>query len=221
MNSLSLSAPSGSVPAAILRPRIAVLAALLACASAVQATQLPPQNLSQMIGKAALIVSGEVVAVKDGIQDGVPYTEVTLKVAGSAKQDLAPKSSYTFRQFGLLKARKMSDGRYLLPAKIEGMPTWVVGERVLTFMNKPSAKTGLSSPVGLAQGKFSINGSKAANSFNNVGLFDGVQVITRGLLRAPETSMLSKTSGPVDVNVLQGLVSRAVKNNWIATGAMR
>jgi hypothetical protein len=115
----------------------------------------------------------------------------------------------------------MADGRYLLPAKIEGMPTWVVGERVLTFMNKPSAKTGLSSPVGLAQGKFSINGSKAANSFNNVGLFDGVQVVTRGLLRAPETSMLSKNSGPVDVNVLQGLVSRAVKNNWIATGALR
>lgn len=199
----------------------AMLAAMLVCAPAVQATQLPPQNLSQMIAKADLIVSGEVIAVKDGIQDGMPYTEITLKVAGSVKRDLAPKSSYTFRQFGLLKARKMADGRYLLPAKIEGMPTWAVGERVMTFMNKPTSVTGLSTPVGLAQGKFNINGSKASNSFNNVGLFEGVQVVTRGLLRAPETNMLSKTSGAVDVNVLQGLVSRAVKNNWIATGALR
>lgn len=225
MKSQFRSARSRALPSAARRPRLALLSALLlallAGASSVQATQLPTQNLSQMIAKADLIVSGEVVAVKDGIHDGVPYTEVTLKVAGSVKQDLAPKSSYTFRQFGLLKARKMADGRYLLPAKIEGMPTWAVGERVMTFMNKPTAKSGLSTPVGLAQGKFSINGSKATNSFNNVGLFEGVQVVTRGLLRAPETNMLSKTSGAVDVNVLQGLVSRAVKNNWIATGAMR
>jgi hypothetical protein len=213
---MKLSAPHPKTPKHQLLAGVLALLAPLA-----QATQLPPQNLSQMIAKADLIVSGEVTSVKDGIQDGVPYTEVTLKVAGSAKRDLAPKSSYTFRQFGLLKARRMADGRYLLPAKIEGMPSWHVGERVMTFMNKPATKTGLSTPVGLAQGKLSINGSKAANSFNNVGLFDGVQVTTRGLLRAPETAMLSKPSGAVDIHVLQGLVSRAVKNNWIATGAMR
>lgn len=207
-------------------PRRGLLAGLLALGAAslapqAQAMQLPTQNLSQMIAKSDVIVSGEVTSVKDGIQDGVPYTEVTLKVTGSAKQDLALKSSYTFRQFGLLKARKLDDGRYLLPAKIEGMPSWRVGERVMTFMNKPSSKTGLTTPVGLTQGKLSINGGKAANSFNNVGLFEGVQVSKRDLLRAPETSMLSTTSGAVDVNVLQGLVSRAVKNNWIGTGEMR
>lgn len=207
-------------------PRRGLLAGLLALGAAslaplAQATQLPTQNLSQMIAKSDVIVSGEVTSVKDGIQDGVPYTEVTLKVTGSAKQDLALKSNYTFRQFGLLKARKLDDGRYLLPAKIEGMPSWRVGERVMTFMNKPSSKTGLTTPVGLTQGKLSINGGKAANSFNNVGLFEGVQVSKRDLLRAPETSMLSTTSGAVDVNVLQGLVSRAVTNNWIGTGEMR
>ncbi|MCV2368101.1 hypothetical protein [Roseateles oligotrophus] len=220
---MKLFAPQLKIPKTPPRRLLAGMLTLGAASLAplAQATQLPPQNLSQMIDKADLIVSGEVTAVKDGIQDGVPYTEVTLKVAGSVKKDLAPKSNYTFRQFGLLKARKMDDGRYLLPAKIEGMPTWHVGERVMTFMNKPASKTGLSTPVGLAQGKFSINGNKAANSFNNAGLFDGVQVVTRGLLRASETSMLSKPAGAVDANVLQGLVSRAVKNNWIATGAMR
>ncbi|MCV2350904.1 hypothetical protein [Paucibacter sp. Y2R2-4] len=198
----------------------ALLAASACLALPALATQLPPQNLSQMIAKADLIVSGQVTAVKDGIENGLPFTEVTLKVSGSAKQSLDTSSSYSFRQYGLLKPRKMSDGRYLLPAKIEGMPSWRVGERVLTFMNKPAAATGLRTPVGLAQGKFSINGSKASNAFNNEGLFDGVSVDS-GLLRSSETTMLAKRSGAVDLAVLQGLVNRAVKNNWIATGVMR
>ncbi len=198
----------------------ALLLATASLATPALATQLPLQNLSQLIAKADLIVSGEVTAVKDGIENGLPYTEVTLKVSGSAKQTLDTKSSFSFRQYGLLTPRKMSDGRYLLPAKIEGMPTWRVGERVLSFMNKPAASTGLRTPVGLAQGKFSINGNKAANAFNNEGLFDGVSVDS-GLLRSSESTMLSKRSGAVDQAVLQGLVNRAVKNNWIATGVMR
>ncbi|MEJ6005080.1 hypothetical protein WG899_05945 [Paucibacter sp. AS339] len=210
-------APPRALSSAI---RTALLAASASLALPALATQLPPQNLSQMIAKADLIVSGQVTAVKDGIENGLPFTEVTLKVSGSAKQTLDTSSSYSFRQYGLLKPRKMSDGRYLLPAKIEGMPTWQVGERVLTFMNKPAAATGLRTPVGLAQGKFSINGSKAANAFNNEGLFEGVSVDS-GLLRNSETAMLAKRSGAVDLAVLQGLVNRAVKNNWVATGVMR
>jgi hypothetical protein len=200
--------------------RSALLAATAALALPAMATQLPPQNLSQMIAKADLIVSGQVTAVKDGIENGLPFTEVTLKVGGSAKQALEPNSSYSFRQYGLLAPRKLSDGRYLLPAKIEGMPSWKVGERVLTFMNKPAAKSGMRTPVGLAQGKFSINGNKATNAFNNEGLFEGVSV-NSGLLRSSEAAMLAKRSGAVDLAVLQGLVNRAVKNNWVATGVMR
>jgi hypothetical protein len=200
--------------------RSALLATSASLALPALATQLPPQNLSQMIAKADVIVSGQVTAVKDGIENGLPFTEVTLKVSGSAKQSLEASSSYSFRQYGLLKARKMGDGRYLLPAKIEGMPSWRVGERVLTFMNKPATTTGLRTPVGLAQGKFTINGNKAANAFNNEGLFEGVSVDS-GLLRSSETAMLAKRSGAVDLAVLQGLVNRAVKNNWVATGEMR
>lgn len=185
-----------------------------------QATQLPRQNLAQLIGRADLIVSGQVTAVKDGIQDGLPYTEITLKVSSSAKKTLAPQSSYSFRQYGLLRARKMNDGRYLLPARIEGMPSWQVGEKVMAFMNKPAARSGFSTPVGLAQGKLSITGNKASNGFNNVGLFEGLEV-TPGLLRRNEARMLENRSGGVDLNTLQGLVQRSLKNNWLATGAMR
>ena len=201
--------------------RLCLLAATAAAGPAAQATQLVPQNLTQLIAKADLIVTGRVTAVKDGITpEGVPYTEVTLKISGSAKKTLRKDGNYTFRQFGLLKARRIEGGRYLLPAKIEGMPTWTVGEQVMSFMNRPASRTGLVTPVGLAQGKLTISGTKAANSFNNVGLFDKVEV-SGGQLPKAESAMLSQTSGGVELGALQGLVQRAVKNNWIANGVMR
>ncbi|WP_083748990.1 hypothetical protein [Pelomonas sp. KK5] len=214
--------------------------AALAVAPAAHATQLVPQNLTQMIAKADTIVAGRVTSVSDGISpEGVPYTEVTLKLsaapkpvvaaaaasrgssrAAASQSAAAAPATYTFRQYGLLKPRRMSDGRYLLPARIEGMPTWRVGEQVMSFMNKPAARTGLTTPVGLAQGKLTIEGTRAVNAFNNVGLFDKVQV-SAGLLQGREAAMLGQTSGGVDLAVLQGLVQRAVKGNWVSSGAMR
>ncbi|HEY1090717.1 MAG TPA: hypothetical protein VGE47_06485 [Burkholderiaceae bacterium] len=218
---------------AALRPTwVAALLALGAVLSPLaQASQLVPQNLTQMIAKADRIVTGRVMAVKDGISaEGVPFTEVTLKLSEGAQRGLKSRKSgraaapgegnYTFRQYGLLKPRRMGDGRYMLPAKIEGMPTWRVGEQVMSFMNKPAARTGLVTPVGLAQGKLTISGSKAANSFNNVGLFDKVQ-INSGLLRGKESAMLGQNAGGVELEVLQGLVQRAIRDNWVSTGAMR
>lgn len=213
-------------------PAPTLLALLLAgTALQAQATQLVPQNLTQLVAKADVIVIGRVSAVKDGISpEGLPFTEVTLQVSGSAKRELVAKSrgngqpqassEFSFRQYGLLKPRRMPDGRFLLPAKIEGMPTWTVGEQVISFMNRPAARTGLTTPVGLAQGKLTINGTKAANSFNNVGLFDNVAV-NSGLLHRDESTMLNQRAGGVEVAVLQGLVQRAVANNWVSTGAMR
>ena len=184
------------------------------------ASQLVPQNLKQMIQVSDLIVSGEVTKVTDGIDKGVPFTEVTLKVKGSLKRKLATQSSYRIRQYGLLRHRRMADGRYLLAARIEGMPTWTVGETVTTFMNKPAAHTGLMTPVGLAQGKFTLSGSRLSNGFDNRDLFKGVSVDPR-VLKPSEAAMLSQRSGALDANVLHGLVKRALAEQWIERGVMR
>jgi hypothetical protein len=194
------------------------LAALLAAPA--QASQLVPQNLKQMIRASDVIVTGEVSKVTDGMQGNLPFTEITLKVKGSIKRDLKDGSSYSFRQYGLLKPRKMPNGSFMLPAKIEGMPTWTVGEHVTTFLNKPAARTGLTTPVGLAQGKLTMGGTKAANSFNNHGLFKGVKVDPTHL-NAGEAAMLAKQDGAVESGVLLQLVRKAVKENWIETGVMR
>lgn len=204
--------------------RRAILPALLALAGLLappaHASQVVPQNLKNMIGKADLIVTGEVSRVTDGIEGNLPYTEVTLKVKGSMKKKLAAGSSYSFRQYGLLKPRKMPDGSFMLPAKIEGMPTWTVGEKVTTFLNKPAARTGLTTPVGLAQGKLTGGGGKLSNSFNNQGLFKDVK-IDAAHLSASEAAMLKRNEGAVETGVLLTLVERAVKEEWIARGVMR
>ncbi len=213
---ISLRSRRGLLPA--LLGLTAIAASLLATPT--QASQLVPQNLKQMIQASDLIVSGEVSKLTDGIAHGVPFTEVTLKVKSSLKQELAENSSYSFRQYGLLKTRKMSDGRYLLASRIEGMASWTVGEKVTTFLNKPALRTGLVTPVGLAQGKFTSSGAQLANSFNNRDLFKGMTV-DPSVLNAKEAAMLAKHGGAVEGGVLTNFVKRAVNEQWIAKGVMR
>ena len=184
------------------------------------ASQLVSQNLKQMIDVADVIVTGEVSKVTDGVENGLPFTEVTMKVNSSIKRDLALNSNYSFRQYGLLKPRKLQDGRYLLATKIEGMATWTVGEKVTTFMNKPAIHTRMATPVGMAQGKFTYSGAQAANSFDNRGLFKGMSV-DPSVLNAKESAMLAKPAGSVEGEVLMNFVKRAVKEKWIEKGVMR
>jgi len=169
---------------------------------------------------AEVIVTGKVSKITDGIENGIPFTEVTMQVDSSIKREMAANSNYSFRQYGLLKARKLQDGRYLLPTKIEGMATWTVGEKVTTFMNKPATHTRMTTPVGMAQGKFTYSGSQTANSFDNRNLFKGMSV-DPGKLNAKESAMLAKPAGSVEGEVLINLVKRAVKEQWIEKGVMR
>jgi hypothetical protein len=202
----------------VLLPGVCILAATLAAPS--QASQLVSQNLKQMIDAADVVVTGKISKVTDGIDNGIPFTEVTMLVDSSIKREMAANSNYSFRQYGLLKTRKMTDGRYLLATKIEGMATWTVGEKVTTFLNKPASRSGMRTPVGMAQGKFTYSGSQAANSFDNRNLFKGMTV-DPGVLNARESAMIAKPAGAVEGDVLINLVKRAVKERWIEKGVMR
>jgi len=202
----------------VLLPVVCILAA--ASVAPAQASQLVPQNLKQMIHASDVIVTGEVSKVTDGLENGLPFTEVTMKVNSSIKRELAVNSNYVFRQYGLLKPRKMKDGRFLLATKIEGMATWTVGEKVTTFMNKPASRSGMVTPVGMAQGKFTYSGAQAANSFDNRNLFKGMSV-DAGVLSDRESAMLAKQAGSVEGDVFVNLVKRAVKEQWIEKGVMR
>jgi hypothetical protein len=187
---------------------------------AAHAMKLKQQNLTQLIADSQSIIAGKVTRVTDGVApNGMPYTEITVSVADSAKGELRGGAKYTFRQFGLVKPRKMPNGSTLVAVTPDGFPNWKVGEQVVAFMYKPASRTGLQTTAGLAQGKLNVLDGRVQNEFNNRGLFDGVK-IQDGLLSAKEREMLS-SKGAVDAATFVGLVGRAVTGNWIATGEMR
>ena len=200
---------------------VAVLAAAaLLGTPAANAVKLKQQNLTQLITDADQIVAGKVTRVTDGVSpSGLPYTEITIAVADSAKGELRGGKPYTFRQFGLLEPRKMPNGRVLVAVTPEGFPRWQEGEQVVAFLYRPANRTGLQTTAGLAQGKLTVLDGRIANEFNNRGLFEGVQV-SDDLLSEKERAML-KSQGPVDAATFVGLVGRAVNEQWIARGEMR
>ena len=94
---------------------VALAAIMLLNVSIAQAATLKTQNLTQLISDSQSIIEGTVKTVTDGIdENGLPYTEVTITVHTSAKGAVANDTEYTFRQFGLIKPRKMEDGSTLL-----------------------------------------------------------------------------------------------------------
>ena len=192
---------------------------LLALAPAASAVKLRSQNLTQLIGQSDSIVAGTVKSVSDGIDaDGVPYTEVTLAVASSAKGAIADQTEYTFRQFGLLAPRTMANGHRLLAAAPDGFPRWHEGETVVAFLYKPASRTGLQTTTGMAQGKLSLINGSLRNEFDNAGLFAGVEIDAE---LSPEEQNMLTTPGAVDAQTFMGLVHRAVAESWIENGEMR
>lgn len=194
---------------------VAALAFVAAAAAAAEAPRM--QNLTQLIADSDSIIAGKVERVTDGVdENGMPFTEVTIAVSASAKGGAPRGSNYTFRQFGQARAAAAADGAELAA---EGFPQWVAGERVLAFLCPPAARTRFQTTTGLAQGKLRLKNGRAQNEFGNQGLFEGVR-IQDGLLTAREQAMVD-SRGAVDSVAFIGLVSRAVEERWIESGAMR
>ncbi len=183
---------------------LATIVASVIFAPATIAQKHIKQNIRQMVSVSESIVSGEVISVKDGFDEKKrPYTEITIKVTQDAKGKHSPGSEYTFRQFGLLEPRSMGKGKVYLAVSPEGFAHWTKGEQVIAFMN-PDFGGGLTSTVGLEQGKFNVSNGKVINQVNNLGLFEGLD--TSSL--SDEEQNLITTPGAVDVGTFMGLVGK-------------
>ena len=202
---------------------VALLAALVSAAilaAPAHAMKVQSRNLTQLISDSSSIIHGTVTSVTDGIDsNNVPYTEVTIAISSIAKGDHVEGSSYTFRQFGLLRPRDMGNGRLRVALTPEGFPRWREGETVLAFLRAPASITGLQTTAGVAQGKFSQINGQLINDYNNAGLFDGVR-ISDALLDDETRNMLTQP-GAVDAAAFMDLIGRAVAENWIETGDMQ
>jgi hypothetical protein len=127
-----------------------------------------PVNLAYLSQRSDVIIQGQVTSVKHTHLAGypnIPSVEVTLNVERSLRG--LPGSAYTFREVYLgLRSRQGKQG-------------YSVGQRLFLFLPSPS-QYGLSSPIGIGQGRFfiaadSAGNAKLANENGNSGLFRDVE----------------------------------------------
>jgi len=195
-------------------PAIGLLLVCLAVVSVVpvDGATVKRRNIGHLVSMGTDIIAGQVTGVSDGFDaNGVPYTEVTLRVDEAPKG--AASGTYTFRQFGLIEPHDMGNGRVNLNVTPDGWPTYSRGEDVVLFLYKKASLTGLRTTVGLFQGKFMVEDGQITNVISNEGLFRGVNV-DRRMLNEKEAAMLNTTKGGVPVETFLSFVNKSVQEQW-------
>ncbi len=207
-------------PYRVLTLAVVAVTTLLLLVPGAQAMKLKNQNLTQLISGSQSIVFGTVSHVTDGFDPkGVPYTEVTIAVGSAAKGNLDEGNDYTFRQFGLLKPRNMGNGKIYLGVSPEGFPRWREGETVVAFLRQPASITGLQTTAGMGQGKLVLRDGELVNEYNNVGMFEGMDIDTS--LLSDEQQNMIVNPGSINATAFIDLVGRAVKEQWIEKGVLK
>jgi hypothetical protein len=159
-------------------------------------------DLTYLAQRADVIVHGRVVDVENEIMPGyenIPTVKVTLQVEDMMR---GPKGdTYTFREVSVgIRARM-------------GRKAYRTGQELLLFMTAPS-EIGLSSPVGIEQGRFHIarnpEGSPLViNEQNNIGLFKNVaqaaSMAGRPLTES-QRRIASSEKGPVPLNEFVSII---------------
>lgn len=168
--------------------------------------QTAPANLEQLVHTATTILRGNVVSAK--IEPHPQFANlqtvvVTISVGKVLKGETG--GTYTFRQF-IWDARDASDTAGYRKA----------GE-VLLFLNRVSSY-GLTSPVGLDQGRFLVmrdakGEAFALNGRHNSGLFDQVasHAASRGIVLSRQAqAMMAKPGGQVMLGALEDAIGALV-----------
>ncbi len=169
-----------------------------------------PQNLAELVDEAATIVRGHVVSARvepHPTLQNLHTVVVTFKVEETLKGQPGP--TFTFRQFIWdIRDRQEAAG-------------YRKGQHLLLLLTKPS-QYGLSSPVGLAQGRFRIRrdpqgNERAVNGAGNAGLFRNFDTVVteRGLALTPGQDDLIKQqrAGPVTLDELESLIRTLAGTN--------
>jgi hypothetical protein len=158
-----------------------------------------PANLNHLVDNAQIIVRGNVVsAVLEPHPQfaNLQTVVVTFAVAKTFKGQVPP--TLTFRQFVWDIKDATGSGGYHK------------SEELLLFLN-PTSVYGLTSPVGMEQGRFRVlrddRGNRfAVNGRGNIGLFADVATksAARGVTFSPQArAMLSKSAGQVSLGTLE------------------
>jgi hypothetical protein len=171
-------------------------------ASAQLRAQTAPADLDQLVHNAATILRGNVIsaAIEPHPQfSNIQTVVVTISVSRVLKGE--PSTTYTFRQF-VWDIRDTADAAGYRKA----------GE-LLLFLN-PNSPYGLTSPVGLDQGRFRVmrdprGKAFAVNGRANFGLFNQLssKAASRGVVFSQQAqAMMAKPQGQVPLDSLEDAI---------------
>jgi hypothetical protein len=175
-------------------------------------------NIVDLLAESDVIVRGNVTGLSDGFENGVPYTEVTMQVTESLRGGTG--ESFTFRQFGLLAPKKMSNGKVNISVTPAGWAKYQEGEEAILFVGQQASLTGLRTTVGLGQGKIAFKGGNAESQYGNVGLFENVDVDAK-LVNDSDKRVLATQKGAVNKESFLSFVRKAVNGKWVEGGKLR
>lgn len=178
-------------------------------------TSLIHRNLKELVVTSERIFIGQCIAVQEGElkfpRGTIFYTEYTFQVSESIKGNV--DGVITFKQYGLAKPRQIDENTILYNRPV-GMPVYNENEEYMLFLIGDS-RLGLTSPVGLYQGAFSITQDQlgrqvALNGASNRGLFKNMssdELSTLALTRT-ELTLATRTKGPFILNDFVSVVKK-------------
>ena len=194
---------------------VALSALLCLCVSAYPAAKqrgalTANLNLADLAAQAGVIVRGRIVSTR--VEPHPDFSSlwtvvVTIQVDEAIKGQVG--ASYSFRQF-IWDPRDRQDAA-----------GYQKGQNVLLLLSTPSSN-GLSSPIGLEQGRFQLSADgagivRATNGRNNVGLLNGVggRATAKGIRLAPRSAALlaSQSEGPLALDDLLSLIRQFASGN--------
>ena len=183
---------------------LALLAALLVQPASSQKTVR--MNLERMVASAGTIVHGTVTSVTTGADTDTRILCTTVTIAVAENFYGADQPTVTLKMVGGKAGKKT--------VRFAEMPRFTVGEEVYVLVHQPSPY-GFTSPVGMGQGKFTVQRDAAAkiatvrNGAGNRHLFSGMKNVALRSLTvtgdAPEMSATELSS------VLRSLVTSVKK----------
>ena len=130
-----------------------------------EATSLMVMNLEDLVGHSQRIFSAVCQSVSSGFdENNLPYTRYSFWVTDSI-QGVVNQQVVEIKQFGLSEPIPLGNGVTRV-SRIEGMPRYIPGQEYLLFLNQES-RLGFSSPIGLIQGAFQVQGRGTSRTVVN------------------------------------------------------
>lgn len=175
-------------------------------------------NLEQMTALSDQVFTGKCAKISKSTDSSWhSIQEVTFDVEEVLKGDPVP--TVTFKQLvsGAKEIRGTQGERVVVQGLFHELPTYRVGEESIIFLSAADPGSGLTAPIGLAQGKFKVTNSSqgklVVNGHNNKALFPSYSTQKNTLLQtlslsSSESLLLDTTQGELPYTAFASMVKK-------------